>query len=149
MFRCAVHITEVRQAEKKKPPCLNRIRQCGFVFCGSLSAYLFESASHIRSIFCPGSRLKSSRSRFDKFNHVKYTKTLSVRNWHTAFSSLFFRRDKRNFFRAFQIAIAAHSASAQLVQAPPGFIACACAPNCRHVWPNRPSEHANNFLHIA
>jgi len=28
---------------------------------------------------------KSACSRFDKFNHVKYTKTLSVRNRHTAF----------------------------------------------------------------
>jgi len=28
---------------------------------------------------------KSAASRFDKFNHVKYTKTLSVRNPHTIF----------------------------------------------------------------
>ena len=28
---------------------------------------------------------KSASSRFDKFNHVKYTKTLSVRNPHTVF----------------------------------------------------------------
>jgi len=32
---------------------------------------------------------KSGSSRFDKFNHVKYTKTLSVRNPHTIFFMCF------------------------------------------------------------
>jgi len=32
---------------------------------------------------------KPASSRFDKFNHVKYTKTLSVRNPHTIFFMLF------------------------------------------------------------
>lgn len=86
-MRCSHH--HLHQPEKKKPPCLNRIRQCGFGFCGSLSAYLFESASHFFRSVCRRSRRISPRSRFDKFNHVKYTKTLSVRNLHTRIRLLF------------------------------------------------------------
>jgi len=32
--------------EKKKPPCLNKIRQDGLIFAVSSSTYLVESASH-------------------------------------------------------------------------------------------------------
>jgi hypothetical protein len=69
-------------------------------FSLNLSAYLFESASHFVLFFCRRSRFTSSRSRFDKFNHVKYTKTLSVRNWHATIHLLFFAAKRANAHKA-------------------------------------------------
>jgi hypothetical protein len=40
-------------AKTKKPPCLIGIRQRGSAFGRSLSAYLFESASHGCSFYLP------------------------------------------------------------------------------------------------
>ena len=79
--------------EKKKPPCLNRIRQCGFVFAVRSGAYLCESSSYFDLFFCRISRENSAHSRFDNFNHVKYTKTLLVRNWRTHYFASFFQID--------------------------------------------------------
>jgi hypothetical protein len=57
-----------------------------------------------RSFVCLSSRLKKSRSRFDKFNHVKYTKTLSVRNRRATNRLLFFAPNAPNAHKASSIA---------------------------------------------
>ena len=97
----------------------------------SLSAYLFESASHLFQFFCQRSRFKSSRSRFDKFNHVKYTKTLSVRNWRATIHLLFFASKRANahkgssnarFFRASR-----HANRTSRARRLPFFVGAACA----------------------
>jgi hypothetical protein len=62
--------------EKKKPPCLNFVRQCGFVFFASLACILIESVSYYSIDYYPDGRDNITCSRFDKFNHVTYTKTL-------------------------------------------------------------------------
>ncbi|TFW34033.1 hypothetical protein [Massilia horti] len=57
------------------------------VFFARLSCILIESASHFFDRFAAVKTFeKTQRSHFDKFNHVKYTKTLSTRNWRTLFS---------------------------------------------------------------
>ena len=91
MFQCAVHITDHTNHEKKKPPCLNRIRQCGLFFSLDLRAYSFESASYFYSFVCRCVRSKIAHSQIDKFNHVKYTNSLSVRNWFTQIRRVFLR----------------------------------------------------------
>ena len=50
--------------------------------------------------FCLRARLTDSHSRFDKFNHVKYTKTLSVRNRRATNRLLFLRRTRPTHIRA-------------------------------------------------
>jgi hypothetical protein len=41
-------------------------------------------------LVCRCVRSKNPHSQFDKFNHVKYTKSLSLRNWYTRIRLLFF-----------------------------------------------------------
>ncbi len=74
------------------------------VFFVEVKCISVESASHVRSFFCLSSRLENSRSRFDKFNHVKYTKTLSVRNRRAANRLLFFASNAPNAHKASSIA---------------------------------------------
>jgi hypothetical protein len=67
--------------EKKKPPCLKKIRQCGLFFSLRFMCILMVSASQeFDRLSLSRNMQKHPCSRFDKFNHVKYTKTLSVRN---------------------------------------------------------------------
>lgn len=67
--------------EKKKPPCLTKDQAVRLVLFAWRLCILMESASHEFDRFClPPNMQKLPCSRFDKFNHVKYTKTLSVRN---------------------------------------------------------------------
>jgi hypothetical protein len=44
--QCAVHIATQGERKKKKPPCLNRIRQCGLFFSRRFMCILDESASY-------------------------------------------------------------------------------------------------------
>ena len=74
------------------------------VFFVEVKCISVESASHVRSFFCLSSRLENSRSRFDKFNHVKYTKTLSVRNRRATNRLLFFALNAPNAHKASSIA---------------------------------------------
>ncbi|QYF91599.1 hypothetical protein KY495_12335 [Massilia sp. PAMC28688] len=50
--------------------------------------------------FLSARAIKKLRSRFDKFNHVKYTKTLSVRNWRARIRLLFFAPNAPNAHKA-------------------------------------------------
>jgi hypothetical protein len=83
-----LHVTlftsQSQRLRKEKAAMPEQIRQCGLSFSLSIRAYWIESASHFLIGFLSGSHLKKRRcSPFDKFNHVKYTKTLSVRNCRT------------------------------------------------------------------
>lgn len=59
-----------------------------------------ESASHFYSFVCRCVRSKNLHSQFDKFNHVKYTKSLSLRNWYTQIRLLFFAPNAPNAHKA-------------------------------------------------
>jgi len=93
MVHYAVHIAARVRCEKKKPPCPKLIQAMRLVLFAKLTCILNESASHFLIGFACRSdarfRLKflheSHSSHFDKFNHVKYTKTLLVRNPRTVF----------------------------------------------------------------
>ena len=74
------------------------------IFFVEVKCIFVESASYFRSDFCLSSRLKYSRSRFDKFNHVKYTKTLSVRNRRVTNRLLFFALNAPNAHKGRSIA---------------------------------------------
>ena len=55
------------------------------VLFAKLKCILIESVSYYSIDYCPDARDNITCSRFDKFNHVKYTKTLSVRNPRTVY----------------------------------------------------------------
>jgi hypothetical protein len=74
------------RARKEKAAMPELIQAMRLVLFAKLTCILNESASHFLIGLPPVKRAKKSAcSRFDKFNHVKYTKTLSVRNPHTVF----------------------------------------------------------------
>src|SRR5689334_852239 len=90
MVHCAVHIAARERYEKKKPPCPNPVQAMRLVLFVKLTCILNESASqYLDRLVSTFGAEKSACSRFDKFNHVKYTKTLSVRNPHTLFFAPF------------------------------------------------------------
>jgi hypothetical protein len=80
----ALFNTAARAKRKEKAAMPEHDQAVRLVFFAKLTCILIESASHFFDRF---DRLftceNSQRSHFDKFNHVKYTKTLSVRNSRT------------------------------------------------------------------
>jgi len=107
-------------------------------FSSSLIAYPFESASHFYSFVCRCARVKNSHSQFDKFNHVKYTKSLSLRNWYTQNHSSFFVSNAPNAHKA-----SSNSRASTRSRAPfravttrhaTGFFSTRRTPPPRHYW---------------
>jgi len=70
------------------------------IFFVELNAYSFESASHFYSFDVRCVRTKNAHSQFDKFNHVKYTKSLLLRNWYAHIHFIFFVANAPNAHKA-------------------------------------------------
>ena len=101
-MRCTHSRPALTRKEKAAMP--EQDQAVRLVFFVEVKCISVESASHVRSFFCLSSRLINSRSRFDKFNHVKYTKTLSVRNRRAMNRLLFFASNAPNAHKASSIA---------------------------------------------